>query len=166
VTRHGRFVQLDRARVRPTPAAGALPIEVGARRPRLLEVVARHADVWNINLPAIPTRVARAAAELEAACARAGRDAASIARRMLIFTRVGPASGRTAALQEFRRLNPWFADLPDTEVLPALAVGDASACRAQLEALARPLALELPILDLTGADAATARRTLEAFPPG
>jgi hypothetical protein len=70
------------------------------------------------------------------------------------------------ALQEFRRLNPWFADLSDAEIGPALAVGDAAACRARVAELAEPLALELPILDLTGADAAGARDTLEAFPAG
>jgi alkanesulfonate monooxygenase SsuD/methylene tetrahydromethanopterin reductase-like flavin-dependent oxidoreductase (luciferase family) len=166
VTRRGRFVRLERARVRPTPPGGGVPIEVGARRPKLLEVVARHADAWNVNLPAIPARVAEAAAALDAACARAGRDAAAIARRMLIFARVRPGADRSAALQEFRGFNPWFADLSDAEVAPALAVGDASECRARIEALAGPLRLELPILDLTGADAPTARRTLEAFPAG
>lgn len=166
VTRTGRFVRLDRARVRPTPPAGALPIEVGARRRRLLEVVARHADAWNVNLPPIPARVARAAGELAEACGRAGRDPASIARRMLIFARAHPGSSRERALQEFRCLNPWWADLSDAEVTPALAVGDAAACRAQVAALAAPLALELPILDLTGADAPTAHDTLDAFPGG
>jgi hypothetical protein len=45
-------------------------------------------------------------------------------------------------------------------------VGDAASCRAQVAALAGPLALELPILDLTGADAAAAHDTLDAFPAG
>jgi len=166
VTRKGRFVQLDRARVRPTPPGGALPIEVGARRPRLLRVVARHADVWNVNLPPIAARVARAAASLADACKEAGRDPGAIARRMLVFARVQARPDREAALAEFRRLNPWFADIPDAEVAPALVVGDAAACRQQLASLTIPLGLELPILDLTGADAATARVTLDAFPSG
>ncbi len=166
VTRRGHFVQLDRARVRPTPPGGRLPIEIGARRPRLLEVVAHHADAWNVNLPPLAARVAEAAAQLAAACERAGRDPASIARRQMIFTRVQGRADRAEALREFRRLNSWFGDFPDAEVGPALVVGDAAACRAQLEALTRPLGLELPILDLTGADAATARVTLDAFPAG
>jgi alkanesulfonate monooxygenase SsuD/methylene tetrahydromethanopterin reductase-like flavin-dependent oxidoreductase (luciferase family) len=166
VTRKGRFVQLERARVRPTPPGGALPIEIGARRPRLLGVVARHADAWNVNLPPIPARVARAAAALAEACKEAGRDPAAIARRMLVFARVQARPDRAGALREFRRLNPWFADLPDPEVAPALAVGDAAACRDQVASLTVPLELELPILDLTGADAAAARVTLDAFPSG
>jgi alkanesulfonate monooxygenase SsuD/methylene tetrahydromethanopterin reductase-like flavin-dependent oxidoreductase (luciferase family) len=166
VTRKGRFVQLDRARVRPTPPGGALPIEVGARRPRLLRVVARHADAWNVNLPPIATRVARASAALADACKEAGREPGAIARRMLVFARVQARPDRAAALREFRRLNPWFADIPDAEAAPALAVGDAASCRAQLASLTIPLGLELPILDLTGADAAAARVTLDAFPSG
>jgi alkanesulfonate monooxygenase SsuD/methylene tetrahydromethanopterin reductase-like flavin-dependent oxidoreductase (luciferase family) len=163
VTRRGRFVALERARVRPPPR-GALPIEIGARRPRLLRVVARHADAWNINLPAVAARVARASDALAAACAQEGRDAARIARRQLLFARVQERPDRAAALGEFRRLNPWFADIPDAEVEPALAAGEASECRAQIQALAGALALELPILDLTGADRRTAERTLDAFP--
>jgi hypothetical protein len=85
---------------------------------------------------------------------------------MLIFARARRDGGCAGALAEFRRLNPWFGDLSDAEVGPALAVGDAAECRAQVEALARPLALELPILDLTGADAAAAHDTLNAFPAG
>jgi len=166
VTRHGRFVQLERARVRPAPPGGRLPIEIGARRPRLLEVVARHADVWNVNLPPLAGRVAEAAGRLAASCERAGRDPASIARRQLIFTRVQAQPDRPQALRTFRRLNPWFGDFPDAEVAPALVVGSAAECRAQLEDLAAALGLELPILDLTGADAATTRVTLDAFPAG
>lgn len=166
VTRKGRFVRLEGARVRPTPPGGALPIEVGGRRPRLLGVVARHADVWNVNLPPVATRVMRASDALAQACAKIGRDPSTIARRMLVFARVQARPDPQGALREFRRLNPWFTDIPDAEVTPLLAAGDAAACRAQLASSILPLGLELPILDLTGADAATARVTLNAFPSG
>jgi hypothetical protein len=85
---------------------------------------------------------------------------------MLLFARVQARPDRDAALREFRRLNPWFDDIPDAEVLPALAIGDAAGCRARLAESTLPLGLELPILDLTGADAATTRVTLDAFPGG
>jgi alkanesulfonate monooxygenase SsuD/methylene tetrahydromethanopterin reductase-like flavin-dependent oxidoreductase (luciferase family) len=166
VTRAGRFVRLDGARVRPAPPPGALPIEIGARRRALLRVVARHAAVWNVNLPPIPARVARAGDQLAEACAEIGRDPAGIRRSQWIFTRVAERSGAAGALAEFRRLNPWFADLPDAEVAPALAVGDAARCREKLAELQRDLALDLPVLDLSGADAETARRCLDAIPPG
>jgi len=166
VTLDGVHVQLDDARVRPVPGGGRIPIEIAAKGARLLGVVARHADVWNVNLPPIPDRYAQAVAHLEAACASCGRDPQGIARSMWIFTRVGDGSEPQAALSEYRRLNPWFADLPDAEIAPALVVGSAAHCRERLMALARDLDLDLPVIDLSGMDAAAARHTLEAIPAG
>lgn len=165
VTRSGRFVRLDAARVRPTPAPGALPIEVGAKGRKLLGVVARHADVWNVNLPPIPERVTAAGQWLADACGEIGRDPARIQRSQWIFVRAEPASSG-AALAEFRRLNPWFQALPDAEVAPALVLGDGASCAAQVAGIAREGRIDLPVLDLTGVDAETARRNLDAIPPG
>jgi alkanesulfonate monooxygenase SsuD/methylene tetrahydromethanopterin reductase-like flavin-dependent oxidoreductase (luciferase family) len=166
VTLDGAHVRLDGARVRPVPAGGRIPIEIAAKGAQLLGVVARHADVWNVNLPPIPDRFARAAVHLEAACASCGRDPKAIARSMWIFTRVGDRPEPQAALQEFRRLNPWFGDVPDAEIAPALVVGSAAHCRERLAALASDFGLDLPVIDLSGMDAAAARRTLEAIPAG
>ncbi len=44
VSRRGRHVRLEETRGRPTPPGGRLSIAVAARRPRMLEVVAAHAD--------------------------------------------------------------------------------------------------------------------------
>jgi alkanesulfonate monooxygenase SsuD/methylene tetrahydromethanopterin reductase-like flavin-dependent oxidoreductase (luciferase family) len=54
VTLHGRYVELEGARVRPTPPGGRIPIAIAARGPRMLELVAAHADVWDVNLPPVP----------------------------------------------------------------------------------------------------------------
>jgi alkanesulfonate monooxygenase SsuD/methylene tetrahydromethanopterin reductase-like flavin-dependent oxidoreductase (luciferase family) len=162
VTRDGPHVVLDAARVRPTPPGGALPIEVAARRGRLLRVVARHADVWNVNWPALPARVAESAAALEAACGELGRPAASIRRRMWIFTRAARMT-HDDALAEFRRWNPWFASIPDAELAPALVVGTPAECREQIAHHGRTLDLEMPVIDLCGLDAAGARDAIEAF---
>ena len=166
VTRAGSFVRLDGALVRPIPPPGALPIEVGARGRSLLRVVARHAAVWNVNLPPITARVARAADWLAGACADIGREPAEIRRSQWIFTRVQTRADAAGALAEFRRLNPWFSGLPDAEVAPALVVGDAACCRERLAEITSELSLDLPVLDLSGADAETARRNLAAVPPG
>ena len=162
VTRDGRFVRLDRARVRPRVE---VPVEIGARRPRLLRLVARHADVWNVNLPPIAEAVTRAAQQLADACAELGRSPAAIERSQWLFARAEPA-GTEAALAEFRRLNPWFENLPDRQVRPALVLGSGAECAARLADLARELHIDRPILDLTGLDADTTRRQLESIPPG
>ena len=120
VTRQGRYVRLEGARVRPAP--GPLPVEVAARRRRLLGLVARHAQRWNVNWPPIPARVEGSAALLAEACAEIGRDPATIERRLWMHTRVGRFE-TPQALAEFRRWNPWFAELSDEELAPSLIVG-------------------------------------------
>ena len=166
VTLRGRHVQLDGARVRPMPPGGGIPIAIAARGPQMLELVAAHADVWDINLPPVAARVHRAEAWLEAACQRRGRDPSAIARSMWIFTRVGDAVDATGALKEFRRLNPWFAAIPDSEVAKALVVGRGEHCRERLRTLASDLRIDLPIVDLSGLPGDATRRTLEALAPG
>ncbi len=164
VNRDGGHVSLDGARVRPTPPGGALPIEIAAKGASLMPVLARHADVWNINWPAIPRRVARGAAALEEACAAQGRPADAIRRRLWIVAR--PGLGEAEALADFRRWNPWFARIPDAELDGALPCGPAAECRARIAALAAALDLEMPVVDLSGLDAAASRRALEALPAG
>ncbi|MEM7409554.1 MAG: LLM class flavin-dependent oxidoreductase [Myxococcota bacterium] len=161
----GAYVRLDRARVRPVLGAGAPAIELGAKGPKLLELVARHADIWNVNWPPIPDRVAASADTLAAACGRAGRDPDAIRRRMWVFARA-QRLGSAEALAEFRRWNPWFAHLPDAEVTPSLVTGTPAECADQLRHWGSQLRLEMAVVDLSGLDAGAARETLEAFPGG
>jgi alkanesulfonate monooxygenase SsuD/methylene tetrahydromethanopterin reductase-like flavin-dependent oxidoreductase (luciferase family) len=130
----------------------------------MLDLVAAHADGWEVNLPPVRSRVEAAAARLAEACRALGRDPAGIARSCWIFTRAGRAAGE--ALAEFRRLHPWFREIPDAEVEPALVQGSPPACRARLRELAADLGLELPVVDLSGAARDAARLTLEACAPG
>jgi alkanesulfonate monooxygenase SsuD/methylene tetrahydromethanopterin reductase-like flavin-dependent oxidoreductase (luciferase family) len=166
VTLDGRYVRLDAARVRPTPPGGAIPIAVAARRPRMLELVAAHADTWEINLPPLANRVRAAAAELAEACARRGRDPGAIDRCLWIFTRLNPALEAAAALPEYRARNPWFGEIPDSEIATGLVVGNAAHCRRRLAELAGELSLDLPVLDLSGLPVGPARSLLEALAPG
>jgi alkanesulfonate monooxygenase SsuD/methylene tetrahydromethanopterin reductase-like flavin-dependent oxidoreductase (luciferase family) len=131
----------------------------------MLEVVAAHADVWDVNLPPIARYVEPAAALLEEACRARSRDPHEIARSMLIFTRVEEDPAPGAALAAFRRLNPWFRWIPDAEIGPSLVVGSPERCRERLAALADALAIDHPVLDLAGLDAAATRRVLEGLSP-
>jgi alkanesulfonate monooxygenase SsuD/methylene tetrahydromethanopterin reductase-like flavin-dependent oxidoreductase (luciferase family) len=165
VTLRGRYVQLDRARVRPTPPGGRIPVAIAAARPRMLELVAAHADRWEVNLPPIPARVARAAEVLAAACEPLGRDPSTIARSQWIFTRVDDAVDAGAALAQYRRWNPWFRAVPDAEIAPSLVVGSGAHCRQRLAELAAELALDLPVADLSGLATPKAFAALEALAP-
>jgi alkanesulfonate monooxygenase SsuD/methylene tetrahydromethanopterin reductase-like flavin-dependent oxidoreductase (luciferase family) len=76
----GAFVQARNARLIPRgPTPGGPPILIGARRPRMLRLVARYADAWNTNGRLTPESVAERYADLLAACAEVGRDPATLA---------------------------------------------------------------------------------------
>jgi alkanesulfonate monooxygenase SsuD/methylene tetrahydromethanopterin reductase-like flavin-dependent oxidoreductase (luciferase family) len=165
VSTSGRYVALDGARIQPTPPGGHIPISIAGRRPKLLELVAAHADCWEINLPPLPGRVAEASAILADACRRRGRNPSEIERSMWIFTRVRGSDDPTGAIAEYRRLNPWFDSLSDEECAAATVVGSAERCRARLAQLGDELELDFPVIDLSGLDAAASRIALEGMAP-
>jgi alkanesulfonate monooxygenase SsuD/methylene tetrahydromethanopterin reductase-like flavin-dependent oxidoreductase (luciferase family) len=163
VTTHGRHVRLDGAWVRPLPRGGRMPIEVGGSRPALLEVVAARADRWDVNLPPVRERVERAARALARACAARGRDPAEIGRSMWIFTRLGPGPDDPEVRASFRRLNPWFGEVEDRELPEAMVTGSPGACRSRIRAIREELAIDLPVLDLSGLGRAACEEALDAL---
>jgi alkanesulfonate monooxygenase SsuD/methylene tetrahydromethanopterin reductase-like flavin-dependent oxidoreductase (luciferase family) len=158
----GRYVTLRDARIRPCPPGGRIPIAVAAGRPRMLELVAAYADTWDVNLPPVRRRVQAAAAAVEGACERIGRNPATIARSQWIFAREGDPA---AALAQYRRWNPWFREIPDAEIATGIAAGTATQCRSRLAQIASELALDLPVIDLSGLPRGPAQALLEACAP-
>ncbi|MCB1004014.1 MAG: LLM class flavin-dependent oxidoreductase, partial [Acidimicrobiales bacterium] len=65
------------ARCEPKPVQDHLPLLIGAKGPRMLGVVARYADEW--NMWSLPPELAVKRAELDRACEANGRDPATIA---------------------------------------------------------------------------------------
>jgi alkanesulfonate monooxygenase SsuD/methylene tetrahydromethanopterin reductase-like flavin-dependent oxidoreductase (luciferase family) len=165
VSLDGRFLRLDRARVRPVPPQGRIRIEIAAKGPRMLGLVARHADVWEVNLPPSPPRVAEAARVLAGHCRAQGREPDTIERSMWLFTRLAEAHDAGASLKEYRRLNPWFRWIPDGELAEAMVLGTASRCRERLAELAAGLRLDWPVVDLSGLAAEPSLRVMEALAP-
>jgi alkanesulfonate monooxygenase SsuD/methylene tetrahydromethanopterin reductase-like flavin-dependent oxidoreductase (luciferase family) len=68
----GEHVRLVAAPFQPKPVRGRLPVLVGSRRPRMLDILARSGDLW--DAPAKQEDVEETGALLDAACARHGRD--------------------------------------------------------------------------------------------
>ena len=163
VSVRGRFVTLDRVRVRPCPRNVA--VEVGGRGPRLLELVARHAQVWDMNLPPLQSAVDGATRQLDALCQAQGRDPAEIRRSMWVFTRPGEDPGDPRLHAEFRRLNPWFSGVAEADLTSALVAGPPAACRDRFAALADRLHLAHPVADLSGLGRDAAQRALDALAP-
>lgn len=81
----GRYFQLDEALANPKPLQRPHPpIVIGGVKPRMLRVIARHADEW--NAPGVgPQEWGRISAELDTACAEVGRNPAQIRRSVQLF---------------------------------------------------------------------------------
>jgi alkanesulfonate monooxygenase SsuD/methylene tetrahydromethanopterin reductase-like flavin-dependent oxidoreductase (luciferase family) len=163
VTLRGRWVALEQARIRPLPRGGRMPIEVAGAGPRLLAVLARHADRWDMNLPPLADPVREAARRLDIACATVGRDPSAIGRSMWIFTRPGRVPDEATLLGEFRRWNPWFGGLSEPEQRSAILSGPVGDCRERIARLRTELGIDLPVLDLVGLDEERARGAMEAL---
>lgn len=87
-TFHGRYYQLEDAPFQPKPAQRPrIPIVIGAHRPRMLRLVARHADMWD-TFPTIPrsatdglqAEIRERVRLLDGYCEEIGRDPAEIRR--------------------------------------------------------------------------------------
>ena len=95
----GRYVAAADAALAP-PARPDLPILVAAKGPRMLELTARHADAWNLAWFGMPDeRLAKARAALREACARVGRDPATLQDTVGVVVRYpdDPAAGEAAS---------------------------------------------------------------------
>jgi alkanesulfonate monooxygenase SsuD/methylene tetrahydromethanopterin reductase-like flavin-dependent oxidoreductase (luciferase family) len=79
VTFEGRFYTLTDLLCEPKPVQQPHPpIVIGGEKPKMLRVVARHADEWNVPSDGD-------SANLDEACAETGRDPAEIRRSVQLF---------------------------------------------------------------------------------
>ena len=75
----GRYYQVHNCVLRPRgPTKGGPRILIAGHRPRMLELTARYADEWNTAWPIDPAKVKERHDPLVEACARVGRDPATI----------------------------------------------------------------------------------------
>jgi alkanesulfonate monooxygenase SsuD/methylene tetrahydromethanopterin reductase-like flavin-dependent oxidoreductase (luciferase family) len=76
----GNYYQARNCVLRPRgPSAGRIPIMIGSSQPRMLEITARYADMWNRTAwRAKADRIAGEYPKLLQACKTVGRDPASI----------------------------------------------------------------------------------------
>jgi len=151
VTRHGRFTSLERASI--TLPDTPVPITVSAAGARALDVVRRHADAWDANVPPLRERLLPLRERL-------GR---ALPTWCWVFAR--PGESFEAAARAYRQLAPWFRGLGEDQVERAILYGEPEACREKLARVRQELDLALPIVDLTGLDEAGAGRALEALAP-
>jgi F420-dependent oxidoreductase-like protein len=86
VTFEGRFYTLRDALCEPKPVQRPHPpIVIGGEKPKMLRVIARHADEWNVPSHGDVAEWARISADLDDACSEVGRDPSQIRRSVQLF---------------------------------------------------------------------------------
>ena len=92
-TVEGQHYDVRDALAEPKPVQARLPLLIGAKGDRMLGVVARHADEW--NMWSSPEQFAERSAFLDARCESIGRDPGAIARstQALFFVTDDEAKG-------------------------------------------------------------------------
>jgi alkanesulfonate monooxygenase SsuD/methylene tetrahydromethanopterin reductase-like flavin-dependent oxidoreductase (luciferase family) len=71
-TFHGQHYQFEDAPFNPKPLQQKLPVLIGGERPRMLRVIARHADFWDTSRP--PERMQQGMDDIAAHCRELGRS--------------------------------------------------------------------------------------------
>ena len=96
VTFQGRYYHVEDAFLRPRgPSERGPRILIGAKQPRMLRLVAQHADAWNTAWPIEPQMVSAAWNNMLAACEAVGRDPATL--ELTIGTVAQPLSSGESA---------------------------------------------------------------------
>lgn len=94
MTFDGRYSQVDDCELRPRgPRAGGPPIMIGSLAPRMLSLLARYGDAWNIwwtNTGNTAAGVAPYARLVDDACEAIGRDPAEIMKTATTLVAIGP----------------------------------------------------------------------------
>jgi F420-dependent oxidoreductase-like protein len=76
-TFHGQHYQLEDAPFAPKPVQAKLPVLIGGTRPRMLKVIARHADLWDTSRD--PKQLEEGLEQIRINCEEIGRDPQEIA---------------------------------------------------------------------------------------
>ena len=79
-TYQGKHYRIEDAQCAPKPVQKPMPMWIAGSKPRLMRIVAKYADAVNVGGFPSPERYAEATADLEAACAKIGRDPKAIVR--------------------------------------------------------------------------------------
>jgi probable F420-dependent oxidoreductase len=102
----GRWYRVEQAPVIPGPVQRPRPpLWVGGRGDRLLGVVARAADGWNVVWAMTPEAYRERLGVLEAACRRAGRPPGEVRRSLGLSTLIGRDADDL--VERWRRLQAW-----------------------------------------------------------
>jgi F420-dependent oxidoreductase-like protein len=163
-TYEGRHYHILDAPFEPKPLQRPrMPLLIGGSGPRMLQLTARYADIWNVV--GMPEDASEANRRLDAACAAEGRDPATLVRtispRINLLASAeafadGVAAYRAAGFRDVYL--PWPRTEREVPVLREVASDVIPALRAQPASASPSQAATSLIADLTTIDEATVRR--------
>lgn len=99
----GEYLQLDGAIFEPKPVRNPMPVVIGGSQPRMLGIIAKHADWWDNNFRSLDEYRPRVE-QLEAACQKIGRDPAEIRRSTTVGEMFLMENDDDAVLKHLREL--------------------------------------------------------------
>lgn len=147
-TFQGRHYELHDALCEPKPVQERLPLLIGGKGDRMLGLVARHADEW--NMWGLPDTIAERAAVLDRHCESIGRDPSTIrrstqalvmvtddaARARELAERVAPRATVAGPAEHFAEVVERWAEVGVDEVIvPDFVLGSGAARLERLDAL-------------------------------
>ena len=152
-TMAGKHYRLTDAVSEPKPIQDPLPLLIGGKGDRMLGVVARHADEW--NMWGLADTIAERAAVLDRRCEAIGRDPGTIARSAQALVRLtddrakadaflAGAGGRAAIAgttdDVIAAVEAWREVGLDEVVVPDFALGSGAAKRDRMDAIIEAVA--------------------------
>jgi alkanesulfonate monooxygenase SsuD/methylene tetrahydromethanopterin reductase-like flavin-dependent oxidoreductase (luciferase family) len=154
-TVHGTYYEVTDAVCEPKPVQQPLPILIGGKGDRMLGLVARHADEW--NMWGLADVIAERSAALDRACEAIGRDPGSIARSAQALVRLtddaaqaerflAGTGGRAAIAggtdQVAEAVSAWQAAGLDEVIVPDFALGRGAGRLERMDAIIEQVAPE------------------------
>lgn len=122
VTYEGEFYRCEGAVMLPRPVQGSIPLVIGAVGPRMIEIAARFADIWNTlgnrdgSSEQAYEDTRRRVEHFGQSCVSAGRDPADVRRSFLAFSAYIPDEP-WASEQAFVDFVGRYADLGFDEII-------------------------------------------------
>jgi alkanesulfonate monooxygenase SsuD/methylene tetrahydromethanopterin reductase-like flavin-dependent oxidoreductase (luciferase family) len=107
----GAQYQLSDAECEPKPVQHPLPVLIGGKGDRMLGIVARHADEW--NMWATPEMLRERGAVLDARCESIGRDPATVGRSTQALVHLTDDAEAAAAFERNVAPRPAVAGTPE-----------------------------------------------------
>lgn len=147
-TVHGQHYRVTDALCSPPPVQRRLPLLIGGKGDRMLGIVARHADQW--NMWGLPDTIEERSAVLDRRCESIGRDPRTVHRStqaLVMVTEdrergrafvdgVAPRAAFAGSAAEFAELcRRWAATGVDEVIVPDVALGSGDERLDRLDAL-------------------------------